>query len=75
MELTKLVEEELAKEEDSKILIPLWRQIHSWYDEGGPSAVEANLKHSIKEAEKTVSENIKALPEVKTRRKTKRKRR
>lgn len=75
MELSKLVEAELSKEEDSKELVSLWRQIHGWFEEGGPDAVEDNLKDFLKDAEKTVKQNIKSLPEVKTRKKAKKRKR
>lgn len=74
VELRKLVEKELSSEEGSKELIQLWNNIHSWYEEGGPDNIASNLKDQLKDAEKEVSQNIKTLPEVQMRKKSKKRR-
>lgn len=74
VDLRSLVEKELSSEEDPKELITLWNNIHSWYEEGGPDNIASNLKEHLKDAEKEVSQNIKSMPEVKSRKKTKKRR-
>ncbi|MGI0014455.1 MAG: hypothetical protein ACREBU_13590 [Nitrososphaera sp.] len=72
VDLRELVEKELSSAEGAKNLILLWRDIHSWYEEGGPDNIADNLKGHLKDAERKVSQTVKTLPEVKSRKKTKR---
>lgn len=72
--MRKLVEKELSTEEGAKDLVPLWHDIHSWYEEGGPDNIANNLKGHLKDAEREVSQTVKTLPEVKSPKKSKRRR-
>jgi len=55
--------------------VDLWHKIHQWYEEGGSENIASNLRLQLREAESRVSENIKALPEIKPIKKSKRKKR
>lgn len=55
-------------------MVPLWHDIYSWYDEGGPDNIADNLKAHLKDAEKEVSQNIKTIPAVKSHKKSRKRR-
>ncbi len=66
VDLLKLMERELSSQSDSEELITITQNIFHWYDEGGPSIIKDNLLKYLKEANSTVSKNIKGItPEVK----------
>lgn len=72
--LQKLVEKELLSDSDSNELIPLWRSIFQWHDEGGPGNVKTNLLSHLKEIDSEVLKSIKEIsPVKKTRKKTRKK--
>ncbi|MCH7559895.1 MAG: hypothetical protein IIC67_00760 [Thaumarchaeota archaeon] len=72
--LQKLVEKELLSDSDSNKLIPLWRSIFQWHDEGGSDNVKTNLLSHLKEIDSEVLKSIKEIsPVKKTRKKTRKK--
>lgn len=74
VDLQKLVEKELVSDSDSNELIPLWRNIFQWHEEGGPENVKTNLLNHLREIDSAVVKSIKEIsPVQKTRKKTRKK--
>jgi len=64
VDLQKLVEEELVKEENPDNLIKLWKNIFEWHEDGGPENVEDNLSKQFKEIDSVALKSIKEISPV-----------
>lgn len=64
VDLQKLVEEELSKEENPDRLIELWKNIFKWHEEGGPENVEDGLSKQFKKIDSSALKSIKEISPV-----------